>query len=379
MEPITSQRPQFDIPADLTYLNCAYMGPLSRRVVEAGHRGVERKSRPWTIRPADFFEPVERARGLFAQLIDADPDGVALLPSVSYGIAIAAQNLPLSPGARVVTLAEEFPSNVYAWRELAARSSGEVTTVPRPDDGDWTSALLEHIDERTDIVSVPNCHWTDGGLVDLAAVGARAREAGAALVVDGVQSIGAMPFDVQLIRPDFVVTALYKWLLGPYSVAFMWCAPERREGTPIEFSWMTREGSDDFPHLVSYQDSYRAGARRYDVGESSNFALMPAIVETLEQALEWGVERVADYIAALTERTAASARSLGLGVSPPHLRARHLLGVRLHGADPEVVAKAMARAKVFVSVRGDAMRVAPHVYNGPADVDRLFEVLGETI
>jgi selenocysteine lyase/cysteine desulfurase len=378
-ETLGCQRDEFDIPPGITYLNCAYMGPLSKKVVRAGREGLERKTHPWAITPPDFFEPVEEVRDLFAQLIGADADGVALLPSVSYGIAIAAQNLRFEQGATVLTLAEEFPSNVYAWRELAARHGGGVEAVARPADGDWTSALLERVDERTAIVAVPNCHWTDGGLVDLARVGRRAREVGAALVIDGTQSIGAMPFDVDAIRPDFVITASYKWLLGPYSSAFMWCAPEHREGRPIEYSWMTRRGSDDFPHLVAYQDAYRAGARRYDVGESSNFALVPAMDAMLRQTLEWGVERIADYMSRLNERAAASAGSLGLGVAPPHLRAGHLIGVRLHGADPQVVAKAMGEANVFVSVRGDAMRVSPHVYNDEADIDRLFEVLSDTI
>jgi selenocysteine lyase/cysteine desulfurase len=379
VEPLRSQRELFEIPTGLTYLNCAYMGPLSRPVLEAGLEGMGRKRQPWTIVPSDFFEPLEEARDLFAKLIDADTEGVAFLPSVSYGMAVAAQNLALKPGERVLTLAEEFPSNVYAWRELATRASGEVVAVPRPAEGDWTAALIDQIDERTAIVSVPHCHWTDGGLLDLVRVGDSVRAAGAALVVDGVQSIGAMPFDVARIKPDFVMTSLYKWLLGPYSAGFMWCAPDRREGRPIEFSWMTRRDSDDFPHLVEYQDAYRPGARRYDVGESSNFALMPAIIAALKQTIGWGVDRIAAYIGALTERTAVLAQSHGLGVASPHLRAGHLLGVRLHGADPEVVAKAMAQAEVFVSVRGDAMRVAPHVYNEPDDIDRLFEVLAATL
>ncbi len=379
MEPLRTQRELFDIPSGLTYLNCAYMGPLSRPVLEAGFAGTDRKRQPWKIVPADFFEPLEKARSLFAELIDADTEGVAFLPSVSYGIAVAAQNLPMKAGQRIITLAEEFPSNVYAWRELAARESGEVVAIDRPEDGDWTTALIESVDERTAIVAVPNCHWTDGGLLDLVRVGERVREAGAALVIDGVQSIGAMPFDVARIKPDFVITSLYKWLLGPYSAAFMWCAPERREGRPIEFSWMPRRGSDDFARLVDYQDEFRPGARRYDVGESSNFALMPTIIASLKQTNGWGVERIAAYIGTLTEKTAAMAGTHGLGVAPAELRSPHLIGVRLHGADPEVVAKALAGAEVFVSVRGDAMRVAPHVYNEPDDIDRLFEVLAATL
>jgi selenocysteine lyase/cysteine desulfurase len=372
---LSCQRERFDIPNGVTYLNAAYMGPLSRESVAAGKEGLELKVHPWTVTPADFFKPVEEVRALLAELVDADGEGIALLPSVSYGIAVAAQNVPFSTGSRIVLLAEEFPSNYYAWRELANRESGELVTVHRPADGDWTSSTLQCIDERTAIVAVANCHWTDGGLLDLVRVGERARAVGAALIVDGTQSIGAMPFDVEAVRPDFLVCAVYKWMLGPYSAAFMWCAPEHRTGRPLEFSWMTRIGSDDFPHLVEYQEELRPGARRYDVGETSNFALLPVIRTAVSQTLEWGVDRIAAYAGALGDRTAEAAESIGLGVAPRHLRAPHLIGVRLHGADPGLVAKALAEANVFVSVRGDAMRVAPHVYNDADDVDRLFEVL----
>ncbi len=378
-KPLFCQRERFDIPHNLTYLNAAYMGPLSHESLAAGRAGLELKAHPWTVTAPDFFEPVEEVRGLLAELIDADADGVALLPSVSYGIAVASKNLPSPPGSRIVTLAEEFPSNVYTWRELTRDDPARLTAVSRPGDDDWTSATLERIDDRTAIVAVPNCHWTDGGLLDLVPIAERAREVGAALVVDGTQSVGAMPFDVAAVRPDFLVCATYKWMLGPYSSAFLWCAPEYRSGTPIEFSWMPRRGSDDFPHLVAYQDAYRPGARRFDVGETSNFAVLPALTAALRQTLEWGVDRIADYIGNLGDQTSQAAEALGLGVAAPSLRAPHLIGVRLHGADPGVVAKAMANANVFVSVRGDAMRVSPHVYNDSADVERLFEVLAAAL
>ncbi len=374
-----SQRELFDIPDAITYLNAAYMGPMSRPVVDAGVHGMSAKLHPWEITPADFFDPVEEVRGLFARVIDADADGVALLPAVSYGVAVAAQNLHLSSGDRIVLMAEEFPSNVYAWLEIAKRKGAEVITVPRPTDGDWTTPMLGVIDERVAIVAVSHCHWTDGGLLDLVRVGAKTRDVGAALVVDGTQSIGALPFDVEAVRPAFVITAVYKWLLGPYGAAFLWCAPEYREGVPLEYSWITRESADDFAHLVSYKAAYRPGARRYDVGQTSNFALIPALKAALEQTLGWGVENIAAYIRTLTDKVAAAADALGLGVAPQDLRSGHLLGVRLQGADPEVVAKAMAEADVFVSVRGDAMRVAPHVYNLPEEIDRLFEVLAATL
>ena len=369
------QRDLFEIPEEITYLNCAYIGPLSRNVMAAGRAGLDRKLHPWTISSVDFFDEVEAVRALVATLLNADADGVAILPAVSYGVAIAAQNLRFTAGDQVVVLEAEFPSNFYAWRELADREHGEVVTVARPSDGDWTPAVLESISEHTAIVAISHCHWTDGSLLDLLRIGERARAVGAAFVIDGTQSIGALPFDVAEVKPDFVITALYKWLLGPYSAGVMWCAPEHREGRPLEYSWITREQSDDFPNLVDYRTDYRPGARRYDVGQTSNFALMPAIRATLEQTLEWGVDSIQSYAAELTGKIAAEAAGAGLGVAPENLRAGHLLGVHLHGVDVEAVAEALESANVFVSVRGDAMRVSPHVYNTADDVDRLMDAL----
>ncbi len=366
---------QFDIPEDVAYLNAAYMGPLSRRVVEAGNAGLARKMRPWTVTAPDFFDGVEEVRELFATLVGGDADGVAVLPSASYGVAIAASNLKLGPGDRVVLLAEQFPSNVYSWHDLAAGTGGEVVTVARPADLDWTRAVVESIDDRTTIVSVEPCHWSDGGLLDLVSVGERAREVGAAFVVDGTQWIGAAPFDIATVCPDYLITAVYKWLLAPYGAALMWVAEPHRRGRPLELSWITRRGAGDFAGLVDYESELRAGARRYDVGQTSNFAMIPAVAAALQQTLDWGLDNVGAAIAALADLVAKRAAAHGLDVAPRHLRAPHLIGVHLGNADPEAIATALAGANVFVSVRGNAMRVSPHVYNDERDVDRLFEAL----
>ncbi|HKV83122.1 MAG TPA: aminotransferase class V-fold PLP-dependent enzyme, partial [Ktedonobacterales bacterium] len=144
---LSSQRSLFEIPDEVAYLNCAYMSPLLRAAREAGQEAVARKSRPWRVTPADFFEEAETARTLFAQLIGTDAEGVAIVPSASYGIGVAAANLSPRPGQRIVLLAEQFPSNVYPWRDLAERSGATVVTIPRPPDFDWTPALLEQIAE----------------------------------------------------------------------------------------------------------------------------------------------------------------------------------------------------------------------------------------
>ena len=139
---IRCQRHLFEIPDDVAYLNCAYMSPSSKAVNEAGLKGAMRKATPWTVKPSDFFAESEEARGLFAKLINAAADDVAIVPAVSYGLAVAARNLPVGSGETILVLAEQFPSNVYTWRELARTSGAEVVTVERPRDGDWTRAIL---------------------------------------------------------------------------------------------------------------------------------------------------------------------------------------------------------------------------------------------
>jgi selenocysteine lyase/cysteine desulfurase len=370
-----NQRDLFEVPDDIAYLNCAYMSPQLRSAREIGEAAVARKSRPWEITPDDFFEGSEEIRALFARLVGGDADGVAIIPSVSYGIAVAAANVPIDEGQSILILEDQFPSNVYAWRELAKRRGAKLVTVARPVDYDWTRAVLEGIDRDTAVVAVPNCHWTDGSILDLSRIGAAAREAGAALVVDGIQSLGAHPFDVAEVRPDFLVASAYKWLLGPYSVGFLYAGEGYRQGTPLEHNWITRRGSEEFSGLVNYQDAFQPGARRYDVGERSNFALLPVAAEALRRILDWGVENVSETIGALTDSIEEKARERGIETIPKARRARHMIGLKLGPEAPPDLAARLAAQNVFVSVRGESVRVSPHLYNTEADAERLFAAL----
>jgi selenocysteine lyase/cysteine desulfurase len=375
------QREQFSIPRDVHYLNCAYMGPLSRATQQAGVAGVERKADPSRITAADFYTESDRARALFAQLINApDPTRIAILPSASYGIATAARNLVCKPGQNIVVTAEQFPSNVYAWWKLARRSQAQLRAVnplsTRQRASAWNEALIEAIDERTAIVAVPIVHWTDGTRFDIARVSARARSFGAALVIDGTQSVGALPFNVQEIRPDALVVAAYKWLLGPYSFAFAYYGSRFDGGEPLEENWITREASEDFRGLVNYRDAYQPGALRYDVGERSNFALMPMVIAALTQMLEWQPERIQSYCRSLFAEAAGEIRSLGYTVEADEHRAHHLFGVRTSARiDLAELQASLQQGNVFASLRGSALRVAPNVYNDAEDVGALLDVL----
>ena len=131
---IPSQRHLFDLPDDIAYLNCAYMAPLMHPVVEAGLRGVRCKARPWEIAAPDFFSDAARARGLFARIVNARAEDIAIIPAASYGMSVATRNLPLGTGQTVLLLADQLPSNLYPWR-AAARAGAEIVhgNLPAPD------------------------------------------------------------------------------------------------------------------------------------------------------------------------------------------------------------------------------------------------------
>jgi selenocysteine lyase/cysteine desulfurase len=373
---LPNQRHLFDIPDDVAFLNCAYMSPLPKVSIAAGAQGLGRKAQPWTIAPTDFFAGSETVRARFAALINAQPDDIAFAPAVSYGMAQAAANIGLGRTQTIVTLAEQFPSNVYPWMDLAERTGARFVSVSRPADDDWTPAVLDAIDSTTGVVALPHCHWTDGGLIDLAAVAKACRHVGAVLCVDGTQSVGALPFDVQRINPDYLAVASYKWLLGPYSFGFLYVAPRHQSGRPIEHNWIARRFSDDFAGLVNYRREFHDGARRFDVGERSNFALMPVADASLKLIAEWTVPRILATLTRRTEEIAARARAeFAIESVPSARRAGHYLGLRFPGGIPAGLPGRLAAENVHVSVRGAAMRVTPHLWNTDADAERLFAVL----
>ncbi len=372
---IECQRHLFELPDDLTYLNCAYLAPKLKSVIQAGRAGLGLESRPWEIVADHFFADSERVRGLFAQLVTADADDIALIPAASYGIATAAANIDVRPGQNIVVLAEQYSSNYYAWHALSQSSGARIVTVARPADGNWTPGVLDSIDKQTAVVAVPNVHYTDGSLLSLPAVRDRCRDCAAALVLDLSQSLGVMPFSVRDIEPDFCITAGYKWLLGPYNIGFMYVSPARQAGRPIEYNWLNRENSEDFAGLVRYQDAYQPGARRFDVGERAKFMQMPMAAAALVQILAWNVGEIAASLASLTSQAAEHAQNVGLAVLPEDFRAPHILGLRFTGGVPAGLVDDLRAERVYVSLRGDSMRIAPHLCNDSRDIERLFDVL----
>ncbi len=375
---LNSQRHLFDLPEDQHYLNCAYMSPMMKHVRDTGIEMLDKKARPFEIGVDDFFLPLEHLKRQFSALLQIESfHRIAAVPSVSYGIANVVHNINMQAGQNIVIVAEQFPSNVYPWQKLCNASGGELKIVPRPaHPNSWSEDVIRAIDDNTAAVSMGHVHWADGHRFDVEAIAQKARHHSALVIIDGTQSVGALPFNIEKVQPDALICAGYKWLMGPYSIGLAYYGPYFDDKDPIEDNWINRLHSDDFKGLVNYQPHYRKEAGRFNVGECSNFTHVAMLSAAIDQILQWSIESIQSYCAQLIKPYQAKWESLGLLHTATDLASPHLFGIRLpQGADLEAVKSSFATHSVYVSLRGDAIRVSPHVYNTSEDLEALTAAL----
>jgi selenocysteine lyase/cysteine desulfurase len=375
---LPSQRALFDIPRDICFLNAASWSPLPIAAQEAGRVGVARKGRPWLIDAGFPAAQHERARRAAARLINAEADDVALISSVSYGVAAAAKVLHVPPSSRVIVLANDHSSAVLEWLARAPAGEFTVEAVPQPGNGDWTSAVLAAIERPAApplaLASISSVHWSDGGLVDMDRIAAALRQQGAALIVDATHAVGVIRSDVRTLDPDFLVFPTYKWLVGPYGRAFLYVAKRRQDGVPLEQTSYGRRAisSERAPYFRDTE--FVAGARRFDMGERDHFVSLEMASIGMELLADWGCAAVAARLRLLTGRLADGLRDCGVGVPDAAVRAPHILSLAFPGGMPERLIERLAAEHVYVAPRIGRMRISPHVYNDEEDIDRFIAV-----
>ena len=375
---ISCQKQLFGISNEVTYLNCATMSPNLRSVEKIGIENLLRKTNPQHISSEDFFTDRTLLKKQFSTLIGAsDPASIAIIPSVSYGIATVARNIEFEPGDEIVVLVDQFPSNIYAWMQVARDRGVRIVTVKAPplEEGRgrrWNELLLDSITKRTKVVAIPQVHWSDGTLFDLKSVRDLTDDVGAYLVVDGTQSIGALPFSISEFQPDALICGGYKWLMGAYGLGMAYFGERFFGGTPLEDNWINHMDSEDFTNLANYNPKFKPKAVRYDMGESSNFILVPMLAEGIRQILEWTPRAIQEYCGDISSSGIEKLRSGGYFVESSEARANHLFGIYCTGGKSmDEVKKRLARENVKVSYRGSAIRVSPHLYNTSADIEKL--------
>lgn len=378
---ITLQRSKFSLALGTTYLNCAYMSPMLKSVEKAGIQGMLRKRNPFQVTPVDFFTEAEILRNEYAKLIGVEnSERIVIIPSVSYGMATVVNNVSISTGKNIVLAEEQFPSNYYPWKKLCDEKHARIKVVPAPEANArgqvWNERILDAIDSKTKVVALGHVHWADGTKFLLEQIRQRTRDVGALLVIDGTQSVGALPFDVKTIQPDALICGGYKWLMGPYSIGLAYYGEYFDHGRPLEENWINRLNSENFTGLVNYQHQYQPGSLRYEVGERSNFILVPMMLAAITQVMKWRPENIQRYCGKISGKAIHLLREGGYWIEEPNFRGNHLFGIGLpKGRDLEKIKLALTKAMVSVSIRGKAIRVSPHLYNTESEMMKLVRVL----
>ncbi|MCH2535249.1 MAG: aminotransferase class V-fold PLP-dependent enzyme [Bdellovibrionales bacterium] len=365
---------QFNLPEDITYLNAAYMGPLLKQSADLAKKSIDLKSHPWEITPEDFFDPIEKARHLIAQILKCKPDNIALIPSASYGIATAMKNLKDLPSGEIIVIEEQFPSNYYSWSELAIEDGHKLISVKRDMKINMTEAVLDSINDQTRIIAMPYVHWCDGQKFDLALISEKAQKYGAKLVIDGTQSTGAVHLDLDKVKPDYYITATYKWMLSPYTMGFMYIDEKNWNGKPLEHNWINKLDAQNLSGLVNYKHDYQEGARRFDMGEKSQFHNMTAFIAALEFIETTGVDTINKHCKELTNLIIKNIEDKDhkFYYWPSSQRSEHILGLYFKEQNQlEMTKQKLQNNNVHVSYRGQAMRISPHIYNTEEDIQRL--------
>ena len=370
-------RPQMPVTDAWAYFDHAAVAPLSgpaRAAIaawatEAAQQGATVWSR-WVRR-------VEQIRERAATMIAATPEEIALVHNTTTGISLIAEGLPWQAGDNVVTLSDEFPSNVYPWMNLERRGV-ETRRVPTDDGRLDLNQLDEACDARTRVVSISWVGFATGYRHDLAAVAEVAHRHGALLMVDAIQALGAFPLDVSTTPIDFLAADGHKWQLGPEGSALLYVRREHLDRLhPMLLGWNSVVHDHDFDRI---EMDLKAGAVRYE-GGSQNMPGVLAHGASLDLLARLGIERVAAQILSITDLACERLRAIGATiVSHREGDARSgIVAFELPGHDPQAVRRHCFKRQVMLSCRAGRLRISPHAYNNVADVDRLIEVLEEAM
>ena len=378
---ISCQRNLFNIPDEIVYLNTAYISPLSLKVEKAINKGCKLETEPWKIDPEfHFFYQIKETKIIFSNLFNISYKNVSLIPSASYGISTAANNIKLTKTKnKILILKDQFPSNVYPWMELSKKQEGVLEIIDDLNETTLTEEIINKISEEVAVVAIPNIRWTDGYIIDLKKVSDACKKFDVNLILDLTQSAGAMQIDLKEINPEFAIIANYKWMLGPYSTGFLYISDKFIDGVPLEETWIGRKNSQDFSKLTDYQSLYNSDSIRFDMGQRANFSLLPGVKAALEQLHDWSIRKIENTLYQNNLIICKGLSELGFEILSEKNRAPHFISARLPGYDGNLLINILKKNKIFISERSGFLRITPHLWNNEEDFFKLINCLKSII
>jgi cysteine desulfurase/selenocysteine lyase len=364
----------FPVTRRYAYLNHAAVGSLATPVVEAMSQYVAARSTSGSLALPDGEERLEQMRQLAAHFLGASRDEITFTSSVSHGLNIVAAGLPWQPGDNLICAETEFPANVYPWTNLCRRGV-KVRFAPARDNRILVADVATLIDDRTRLVAISYVEFGTGYRNDLDALARLCHERGVYLCVDGIQGLGALQFSVARTPVDFVATHAAKWMLGPIGIGFLYVRRDLLpQLDPVMTGWRAVVDRDDY---YCYGSPLRPGGERLEPG-SLNIVGLLGMEAAMDLLLQVGLEAVEARIMALTDLLIAGLEEQGCTITSPIAHRSERSGIvcfRHPDMDSPTLAERLRAADVVVSLRGDVIRVSPHVYNNEADLARLLDVL----
>jgi len=373
---IEAVRQLFPITRNWNYQNHAFVSPLPAPVREAMNSFHMQRETDGSLFYAKWFEDVERSKDVISSLINSSGDEIAFFTSTSHALSSVAQMIQLKEGDEVLLTDLEFPSNTFPWLNL--RQKGIRVNWCRSKNGIVTPTdIEERVSSRTKVISISSVCYYNGFAVDLESIAEMARKHGLTLVVDPMQSLGALRIDVRKLNLDFLACNSYKWLLGPFGIAFLHCRKDWIERLqPPCVGWYsvndTRSRQIDELELAHT-------AKRFETGHP-NFSGICGLRTAVELLLRVGPEIIEHRVLSLTARIrkALSAHNTIEILSPEGSRSGITL-FRVHGKDPDDVVEALRRKRIVVYPQpwkdGRGVKVSPHFYNTEDEVDAFVEAV----
>lgn len=362
-----------------TYLNAAGQGPLPLASARAAQSALEWKKLPHRMPDSVYFGLPDRVRALLAALMGGEPEEFAITSGASSGMIAVAANFDWKRDDEVLVGCGEFPAHFSTFMPLEEARGVRVKVVAPRDRFIAAEDYIEQITPRTRMVSASLVRFDDGSRLDTARLAAACRKADVTSLLDLSQCACAIPIDLRETGADFAVSSGYKWLLGPYGTGFFWARREAMEKLrPAPFYWMALEGARNFHSLPLDKLKPAAGARRWDAAETANFSNLSAMQASLEFIERVGVKAIAEHnenlMARLIERLP---RDTCVLASPNAAEKRGpyvCVAARKRDRTQELFQK-LQDAQIFVSLRENALRISPHVYNTERDIAKLIAVL----
>jgi selenocysteine lyase/cysteine desulfurase len=361
------------------WLNCAHQAPLPDVARAEAEEAVAWKAAPWELTTERFSGVPRRLKQALGRLIAAPPDDIILANSASYGLHLIANGFPWKAGDEVLVMRGDFPSDILPWLGLARRgvTVRQLSPHGRVLESDEVEAA---VGPNTRLLCLTWVHSLSGWAIDLEAIGSLCRARGVTFVVNASQAVGVRPIDVRRAPVDALISVGWKWLLGPYATGFCWVGPELRAALDYNQSyWLAMLSSDDLGREdIDLTPRRDPGAARYDVFATANFFNFKPLSASVEYLLEYDIEAVRRHDEALVQRLIDGLDRRKYRLTSPEAGPQRSTLVFVESAErgrAEDIYRALQAERVHVAFRAGALRLSPHLYNTPGDIDRALEAL----